>query len=67
MESKNNPIWEPLSQEEFYRIYKEVCEKIKKEEKEYIKFGNGILARMEVLTNYTLEDVEKVLKYYGKK
>lgn len=62
MENKNDPRWEPLSHEEFYRIYKESCEKRKKEEKEYITFGNGVLARVEVLLPYTLEDVEKVLK-----
>lgn len=67
MEGKNDPRWKLLPQEEFYKIYKESCEKIKKEEKEYIKFGNGILAKMEVLLPYTLEDVEKVLKYYGAK
>lgn len=67
MGNKNDPRWEPLSHEEFYRIYKEACEKRKKEEKEYITFGNGILAKMEVLLPYTLEGVEKVLKYYVRK
>jgi hypothetical protein len=67
MENKSNIGCVRLSHEEFYRIYKEACEKRKKEEKEYITFGNGILAKMEVLLPYTLEDVEKVLKYYGEK
>ena len=65
MESKSNPKWELLSHEEFYRIYKKSCKKERKEEKEYITFGNGMLAKMKVLLPYSLEDVEKVLKYYS--
>lgn len=67
MESKNDPRWKFLSHEEFYRIYKEACEKRKKEEKEYITFGNGILAKMKISLPYTLEGVEKELKYYVRK
>ena len=62
MESKNNPRWELLPQEEFYRIYKESCEKLKKVEKEYITFGNGILAKMETLIPFTIEDLKKSIE-----
>ena len=65
MESKDDPRWELLSYEEFHRIYKESCKKSKKEEREYITFGNGILAKIKVLQPYSLKDVEKVLKYYS--
>lgn len=67
MENKSNSRWELLSHEEFYRIYKESCEKRKREENKYITFGNGMLAKVEILLPYTLEDVEKVLKYYAEK